>query len=51
MYRKGERELAISFTGYPPTPIHCSNLFQKHSVEDYSYLKETEVLFCRINHH
>lgn len=43
MYQKGEGVLAILFTGYPPMPIHCSNLFQKYSIEKHSYLK-TEVL-------
>lgn len=44
MYQKGEGELAISFTGHPPRPIHCSNPFQKYSIEEYSYLRETDVL-------
>lgn len=44
MYGKGEGELDISFTGYPPILLHCSNAFQKYTIEEYSYLKETEVL-------
>lgn len=43
MYQKGEGVLAILFTGYPPMPIHCSNLFQLFLLKSTAILRQR---FC-----